>query len=156
MFQPVTPVQLDKLKQLLIGHPNHDLVYKIVQGFQTGFSLKYTSPRLNRQPRNLLTEHIHHEQLWQSLMKEFKLGRMLGSFQVQPIYPLICSPVGMVEKKNSMVMHHIIHLSHPQGSSINSFIVPEDAETHYQSFEAAVQLVAHQGKGAYMAKKDFK
>ena len=89
-------------------------------------------------------------------MKEVKLGRMLGPFQVQPNYLLICSPVGMVEKKNCMAMHHITHLSHPQGSSINSFIVPQDAETHYQSFEAAVQLVAHQGKGTYMAKEDFK
>ena len=53
-------------------------------------------------------------------------------------------------------MYHITHLSHPQGSSINSFIAPEDAETHYQTFEATVQLVACQGKGAYMAKEDFK
>ena len=76
-------------------------------------------------------------------MKEVKLGRMLGPFQVQPIYLLICSPVVMVQKKNSMAMHSITHLSHPQGSSNNSFIAPEDAETHYKSFEAAVQLVAH-------------
>ena len=60
-FQPVTPEQPDKLKQLLIGHPNHDLVNKVVQGFQTGFSLKYTGPRLNRQPRNLLTAYTHSE-----------------------------------------------------------------------------------------------
>ena len=62
----------------------------------------------------------------------------------------------MVEKKNSTAMCHITHLSHPQGSSINSFIAPEDAEMHYQSFDVAIQLVVSQGKGAYMAKKDFK
>ena len=81
---------------------------------------------------------------------------MLGSFEVQPIFPLICSLVDMVDKKNSTAMHHITHLSHPQGSSINSFIAPEDAETHYQTFEMAVQLVAHQGQGAYRAKEDFR
>ena len=62
----------------------------------------------------------------------------------------------MVEKKNSTAMQHITHLSHPQGLSINSFIAPEDAETHYQSFETAVQLVACQGQGSYMVKEDFK
>ena len=39
MFQPVTPVQLDKLKQLLIGHPNHDLVNKVVQVSSFGRAL---------------------------------------------------------------------------------------------------------------------
>ena len=88
-------------------------------------------------------------------MKEVNLGGMPHLFQMQPIFPLICSPIDMVEK-NSTTVCCITHLSHPQGSSINSFITPEDAEMHYQSFDAAVQLVASQGKGAYMAKEDFK
>ena len=81
---------------------------------------------------------------------------MLGPFQVQQIFPLICSLVGMVEKKNSTAMHRMTHFSHPQGSSINSFITPEDAEMHYQSFDAAIQLLVSQGREAYMAKEDFK
>ena len=89
-------------------------------------------------------------------MKEVELGCMLGPFDEQPLDPLICSPVGMVEKKNSDAMYRITHLSHPQGKSINSFIAPEDAETHYQTFELAVQLVAKHGKGSFMAKEDFK
>ena len=139
---------MDRLEQMLVGHPNHKLVQKIVDGFHFGYSLKYNSPRLNRQPRNLPIVFTHSKDLWQSVMKEVNLGRMLSPFQVQPIFPLICSPVGMVEKKNSTAMHHITYLSHPQGSSINSFIAPEDAEMHYQSFDAAVHLVASQGKGA--------
>ena len=53
-------------------------------------------------------------------------------------------------------MRHITHLSHPRGRSINAYINPEDAQTHYQSFEAAVELVAKVGPGSYMAKEDFK
>ena len=53
-------------------------------------------------------------------------------------------------------MCHITHLSYFQGPSINSFIAPENAETHYQTFKVAVQLVAHQGRVAYMGKEDFK
>ena len=88
-------------------------------------------------------------------MKEVKLGGMISPFATQPIDPLICSSVGMVEKKNSMDMRRITHLSHPKGSSINSFIDPVYAETHYQTFEAAVNLVMKAGPGAYMAKEDF-
>ena len=147
---------MDKLKQLLQGHLNSNLAQRVVDGFGFGFSLKYNGSRVNRQPRNLPTAFTHSQTLWQSVMKEVNLGCMLSPFKVQPIFPLICSPLGMVEKKNSTAMHHITHLSHPQGSLINSFIAPEDAETHYQTFEAAVQLAACQGQGTYMAKEDFK
>ena len=51
-FRPVTPVQVDKLEQLLQGHPNSELVWSVVDGFCFGLSLKYTGPRVNRQPRN--------------------------------------------------------------------------------------------------------
>ena len=89
-------------------------------------------------------------------MKEVHLGRMIGPFASQPITPLICSPVGMVEKKNSTDMRCVTHLSYPKGSSINAFINPAGTETHYQMFEAAVNLVAKAGQGAFMAKEDFK
>ena len=59
MFYPVTPVQMDRLEQMLVGHPNHKLVQRVVDGFHLGFSLKYNGPRLNRQPRNSPTAFIH-------------------------------------------------------------------------------------------------
>ena len=89
-------------------------------------------------------------------MKEVKLGRMLGPFPVQSINPLICSPVGMVEKKNSMDMCRITHLSHPWGVSINSFIDPEDCKTNYQTLDMALKLVAKHEQRCFMVKEDFK
>ena len=118
--------------------------------------LKYKGPLENRQPKNLLSAYQHADKLWASLIKEVSLGRMLGPFPVQPLDPLICSSVGMVEKQDSQEMRHIMHLSHPRGRSINVYINPEDAQTHYQSFEAAVELVAQGGLGSFMAKEDFK
>ena len=89
-------------------------------------------------------------------MKEVCPGQMIGPFTTQPITPLICSPVGMVTKKNSTDMCRVTHLSYPQGSSINAFIDPLDMETHYQTFEVAVNLIAKAGCGSFMAKEDFK
>ena len=81
---------------------------------------------------------------------------MLGPFSVQPLDPLICSLVGMVEKWDSQEMRCITYLSHSRGRSINAYVDPEDAQTHYQSFEAAVELVAQADPGSFMAKEDFK
>ena len=89
-------------------------------------------------------------------MKEVCLGRMIGPFDSQPITPLICSPVGMVKKKNSSNMCWITHLSYPKSSSINAFIDPDDAETHYQTFETTANLVAKVDPGEFMVKEDFK
>ena len=83
------------------------------------------------------------------------LGQMLGPFLIQPIDPFICSLVGTVNKWDSQEMRCITHLSYPRGRSINTFIDPEDAQTHYQSFKAAVELVARAGQGSYMAKEDL-
>ena len=81
---------------------------------------------------------------------------MLGPFPLQPLDPLICSLVGMVNKWDLQEMRCITHLSHLRGKSINAFIDPKDAQMHYQSFEAAVELVARAGQGSYMAKEIFK
>ena len=156
LFKPVIPINPSKLDQLLQDHPNRRLVEEVVMGFQKGFPLKFNGLRVNRQPRNLPTAFSYLEKLWDSVMKEVKLGRMLGPFPVQPIDPLICNPVGLVEKKNSTDMLRITHLSHPQGASINSFINPEDCKINYQTLDMALKLVAKHGQGCFMVKEDFK
>ena len=154
--QPVTPINSTTLGKLLTDHPNRHKVEYVVNGFQFGFSLKYTGPRVNRQPKNLLSAYQNAPKLWASLIKETQLGRMLCPFPVQPLNPFICSPVGMVPKKDSQEMRRITHLSHPQGQSVNSFIDPQDTKTNYQTFDTAIELVAKAGPGSFMAKEDFK
>ena len=155
-FKPITPIKANRFETMLKGHPNQDLVNYVITGFKQGFSPKYQGPRVNRQPKNLKSAFQFKDKLWNSLMKEVQLGQMIGPFSLQPIEPLICLLIGMVEKKNSSDMRRITHLSYPKGSSINAFIDPADAETHYQTFEAAVNLVAKAVQGAFMVKEDFK
>ena len=47
-------------------------------------------------------------------------------------------------------------ISFPYGASINDFIDPDSCRTAYQPFEKAVQMVASQGTGCFMAKADIK
>ena len=96
------------------------------------------------------------KKVWDSAMKEVQLGRMLGPFPLQPLDPLICSPVGMVEKKNSTDMCRITHLNYPWGASINSFIDPEDCKANYKTLDMALKLVAKHGQECFKAKEDFK
>ena len=155
-FKLVTLIKANRLEQLLKGHPDQDLVHYVITGFRQGFTLKYQGPKVNREPNNLKSAYQFKDKLWASLMKEVHLGRMIDPFASQSITPLICSPVGMVEKKNSSDMCRVPHLSYPKGSSINAFINPADAETYHQTFEAAVNLVAKVRQGAFMVKEDFK
>ena len=155
-FQPVTPIRANKFEELLRGHPNRSLVSHVISGFKQGFLFKYQGPRVSRETNNLKLAYQYRDKLWESLMKEVHLGQIISPFTTQPMTPLICSLFGMVEKKNSMDMHRVTHLSYPKGSSINAFIDPLDVETHYQTFEAAVNLMAKVGHGSFMVKEDFK
>ena len=85
-----------------------------------------------------------------------QLGIILGPLVQPPLMQFICSPVSMVLKKDSTDMRMITHLSHPGGSSLNSFIAPAESSTTYQDFQHAVQLVIVQGHKAWMDKEDVK
>ena len=81
---------------------------------------------------------------------------MVGPFKEPPFPDLLCSPVGLVPKKESSELRMIMHLSYPYGGSINDFIDPEKVATKYQSFQDAVKLVVQQGRFCWLAKGDVK
>ena len=150
-----TPVNPECLTQLLQDHPDQQLVNEVVNGFRHGFPLKYNGPHERRIHHNLKSAFQFPKQLQQHLDKEVSLGRMLGPFQSKPLDNLICSPVGMVPKKDSDKMRMITHLSYPHRDSINSHMDPKDTSTSYQSFDQALAIMARYGKGAYMSKGDI-
>ena len=49
-----------------------------------------------------------------------------------------------------------MHLSAPEGSSIDDFIDKEDFPIHYATVDDAVAMVSRYGKGCMMAKIDLK
>ena len=151
-----TPVKPGRLEVLLQGHPNQALVHEVLTGFSQGFQLKYKGPRQGRIHRNLSSAFQHPNLLQQHLDKEISAGRMLGPFKGIPLPNLICSPVGMVPKKDSAKMRMITHLSYAHGNSINLYMDPQDTSTTDQSFNQALAIVAKHGHGAYMSKGDVK
>ena len=101
----------------------------MLQGLQQGFSLEYDGPFEFRAPPKLPTAKLDPQLIRDRLSKEINLGRMLGPFKQPPFKDLMCSPVGLVPKKDSDEMRMIMHLSFPYGTSVNNFIDPEKAST---------------------------
>ena len=103
----------NQLSELLRKYPDSKKVAYVIQGLKKGFSLEYTGQFKFCAPENLLTAKLDPQLIRDQLNKEIQLGRMLGPFK-DPLLPdLMCSPVGLVPKKDTDEMHMIMHLSYP-------------------------------------------
>ena len=128
----------------------------MLNGLSHGFSLEYEGQQAFRLPDNLPSADTKPELILERLHKEVQLGQMWGPFKDPPFQHLICSPVGLVTKKDSEEMRMIMHLSFPYGSSMNDFIDQDKESTQYQQFDDTVRLVCQQGQGCYMTKGNVK
>ena len=151
----LTPLQHAQFERKLAGHPDKAWVSKLLTAIKIGVRIGHTGPRHYTHARNLSLAFQHPEVIDQELAKEHDAGRILGPFTTPPIYPLHCSGLGMIPKKNGKWCM-IMHLSAPAGRSVNDGIHPEDFSLHYSSVDDAVAILLHLGKGALMAKIDLK
>ncbi|XP_069093123.1 uncharacterized protein [Pleurodeles waltl] len=92
----------------------------------------------------------------EKLSKEVREGRMAGPFSDWPLENLIVSPIGVVPKKEKGQFWLIHHLSWPEGTSVNDFILEEVTKVSYASVDVAVAMIEQLGPGALMAKTDVK
>ena len=86
---------------------------------------------------------------------ELLLGRVLGPYDVPPTcinYRI--SPLGVVPKKNPGEFRMILHLSFPDGSSVNDFIPKEISSVQYAPIQDAIGVIKDSPKPVYMAKVD--
>ena len=154
MYLPQTPLKRRCLRELLKHHPDSNKVQYVLQGLQHGFSLEYDGPFKFWAPPNLPTAKIDPQLIRDRLCKEVNLGRILGPFWHPPFSDLMCSPVGLVPKKDSEEMRMIMHLSFPYGTSVNDFIDPDKVSTQYEQLDHTIQLVIQQGQFCWIAKGD--
>ena len=105
--------------------------------------------------RNLLSAEYNKYDTLNKLLKEVKLGRMLGPFTKKPISNLRVSPIGLTPKDDG-TWRLITNLSHPLGNSVNDFIDPELCRVQYSSFDKVITMISNLGKGALCGKIDIK
>ncbi|KAJ1172984.1 hypothetical protein NDU88_004826 [Pleurodeles waltl] len=152
----LTPVDVDRLEFYLTEYDRPLDADLLVQGFRDGFRLGYQGPRVRRRAENLRSVRGKEELVQQKLAKEVQEGRMAGPFSVWPLRNLTVSPIGVVPKKERGQFRLIHHLSWPEGSSVNDFILEALTKVSYASVDVAVTMVEQLGLGALMAKTDIK
>ena len=150
-----TPLRRSAFEQELKGHPDKAWVSWLLNGIDNGVSTGYKGPHFPFTARNLTSALQHPEIVDAELQKEVELGRILGPFSQWPLEHLRTSGLGAVPKKNGK-RRVILHLSAPEGRSINDFIAKEDFSIHYSTIDDAVALLSRFSKGARMAKVDLK
>ena len=93
-----TPIKINVIKQLLDSYENKIDALILFTGFNEGFRLHYTDPRVSSFAHNLVSAQTYSSETKLKLLKEVELGRMLGPFSQKPISILRISPIGLVPK----------------------------------------------------------
>jgi hypothetical protein len=79
------------------------------------------------------------------LKKEMSKLRISGPFYTPPFQNFVCSPLGLVPKKEHGQFRLNHDLSFPKGNSVNSCIPSEFTTVNYQNIETVVELVQFYG-----------
>lgn len=156
MESVVTPINVVNFRKLL-EDTNYDSIKTnfLVEGFTEGFRLGYEGPR-NRclEGRNLPFRVGTPVDLWNKIMKEVQLGRIVGPMDKVNFQYYHCSPLGLVPKPHSNDLRLIFHLSWPNGDSVNHYTPEEYTKVRYNDLDKAIKLCLAAGKGCYCAKVD--
>ena len=152
-----TPVRPDRLAFYLKGYNNVTSDY-LIQGFLHGFSIRYFGSLLAIRSPNLKSAMDNPTSVNDKLSKELAAGRIVGPFDSPPFETFRVSPLGLVPKKlpgEFRLIHHM-HVSYPEGLSVNDGIPKELATVKYATIDDAVRLIKAIGKGCFLAKTDIK
>ena len=151
----VTPVDVDRLANCLLNHPDVDHVRYVIEGLREGFDLGFRGRVVETWPNNLRNTRECPGQVLAAIQKEIERGHTSGPFSVSPFDVTHCSPLGAVGKPDGSV-RLILDLSSPRGCAINEGISQEEFACEYSHFDQAVDMVRGLGRGCYMSKLDVK
>ena len=152
---PVTSVKVFTLSPLLEQYDPR-LTQFLIDGFSFGFHVGFVGTSQLRLASNLCSAKDQPEILAAKLEKEWCAGRIVGPFSRPPFDNFISSPLGVVPKKTPGEFRIIHHLSYPDGSSVNDFILDQFSSVQCASIGDAITLIKSLGRGCYMAKTDIK
>ena len=153
--QPHTVVNINLLEEELSTHPDRQFVRTLIEDLRFGSRIGYEGPRAGLIAPNLRSAKVNPEAITSSIDKEVALGRMAGPYKDPPHPSLFCSDLGTVPKKTGG-HRTILHLSAPEGLSVNDGIAKDAFSLHYITIDDAVRQVVKHGRNALMCKVDLK
>lgn len=143
------------LTDLLLNYPDQACAAKLIEGFSSGFLLRFDGPRIETDCKNLSSVIGNEYEALSLVLQEVKAGRIAGPFEERPLSFLRLNPIGLVPKRDGS-FRLIQHLSFPPGESVNDFIDHRLCSVQYSSFDHAVEMVSSLGRGALLGKMDIK
>lgn len=149
-----TPVKVNVLSSFLRGYDS-TLSAFLINGFTLGFSLGCINRPLPLLSNNHSSVRLHPDIVKDKIDKEILLGRVSGPYSCPPFTSFMCSPLGLVNKKEPNSFRLIHDLSFPLGQSVNAGIPDQYSCVQYDSVETVINLVKAYGSGALMAKTDI-
>ncbi|XP_065196629.1 uncharacterized protein LOC135828125 [Sycon ciliatum] len=155
-LHPNTPINIDALHTELLAHPNPAFVHSLISNLRAGCRIGFTGPRdVSVRSPNLSSAAAHPEVVDQYLATECSRGHTAGPFNAPPFVHLRTSGVGVVPKKSGG--HRLImHLSAPDGNSVNSFIDKQAYRFSLITIDTIADHVRRTGPGALLSKVDLK
>ena len=151
----VTPVDPDKLHEMLEGYPAQDRAF-LVDGFTHGFHIPFQGTLPPPCHKNLPSALQYPEVINAKLEKEISKGRIAGPFNLPPFEQFAVSPLGVVPKKNPGEFRMIHHESYPLGLSINDGIPSDLTSVHYSTLQSAIAHIKSFGNSCFLSKTDIK
>ncbi|KAJ1156575.1 hypothetical protein NDU88_009293 [Pleurodeles waltl] len=127
----------------------------LYEGFRDGFRIPAAGVQGPRFCRNQQSLDIAQEVAERKILKELGLNRIAGPFDSPPLKDFVCSPLGLVPKKDPGEFRLIHNLSAPRGASVNDAIDPALCSVKYASLDGALTLLRKLGQGSLMAKADI-
>ena len=140
------------MSTLLRSNPKFNTV---INGYRSGFAIQYEGPALSYELVNHKSAIDQEDILLNLIDRELVLNRVAGPYNKPPLPDYVCSPLGLVPKKEPGKYRFIHDLSLPIGGSVNSFIPDCYATVKYETFDEVVKLVLRHGNGALIAKADI-
>lgn len=116
-----SPIRVDRFKHYLRAYPKQ-LREILLNGFTVGFSLGATSEISILSTKNHKSALRNPEITQAKITKELNKGRYKGPFDSVPFSKFVCSPLGVVPKKEVGQFHLIHDWSYPKGAPINDYI----------------------------------
>ena len=139
-----TPIAVDEYERLLKKSKYDEIEAEyLVNGFREGFDIGYRGPVHRRDTANNIPFSVGNKViLWNKIMKEVKLGRVAGPYDMPPFRnSYVQSPIGLVPKDNTKT-RMIFHLSYdfPNGNKSINYWTPADwCSVKYNDIDHAVQ-----------------
>jgi hypothetical protein len=134
LFHITTPIQINRLRELLLTHPNRPLVESVCKGLEVGFwpwadTRNSNAPLIVDNARLQSVKNPEHLNFMQTQRdEEIRLGRFSHAFHtLSPGMTTI--PLWVVPKPHSDKLRLVV--DHSAGDfSPNSFISPDEASVH--------------------------